>query len=93
MELLRHCYDEATRLLSEYREALDQIADYLYEHETITGKEFMKLFRELTGIQEEKPEETEEEKTTEETAGEAAEASDVEVPETAPEVTDGGADV
>ena len=93
MELLRHCYDEATRLLSEYREALDQIADYLYEHETITGKEFMKLFRELTGIQEEKPEETEEEKTTEETAGEAAEASDVEVSETAPEVTDGGADV
>ena len=61
MELLKDCYDEAARLLAEYREALDKISDYLYEHETITGKEFMKLFRELTGI-EEKPGEEDEQK-------------------------------
>ena len=52
MTMLKDCYDEATRLLSEYREALDKISEYLFEHETITGKEFMKLFRELTGIEE-----------------------------------------
>ena len=50
MEILRDCYDEATRLLTQYRDALDKISDYLFEHETITGKEFMDIFRELTGI-------------------------------------------
>lgn len=44
------CYDKAVALLTENREILDQISDYLYEHETITGKEFMKIFRELKGI-------------------------------------------
>lgn len=58
MALLKDCYDEATRLLEEYRDALDKISDYLFEHETITGKEFMDIFRELTGIAEEKKEET-----------------------------------
>ncbi len=50
--IITSCYDEATRLLKENREILDQISDYLYEHETITGKEFMKIFRELKGIEE-----------------------------------------
>lgn len=50
MALLKSCYDEATRLLDEYRDALDQISEYLFEHETITGKEFMDIFRDLTGI-------------------------------------------
>jgi cell division protease FtsH len=59
MALLKDCYDEASRLLEEYRDALDKISDYLFEHETITGKEFMDIFRELTGIAEEKKEETE----------------------------------
>ena len=36
--------------MTENREALDVISEYLYEHETITGKEFMKLFREVKGI-------------------------------------------
>jgi cell division protease FtsH len=54
MEILKDCYDEATRLLTEYRDALDKISDYLFEHETITGKEFMDIFRELTGIVDEK---------------------------------------
>lgn len=38
------------QLLIENRESLDKISEYLYEHETITGKEFMKIFREIKGI-------------------------------------------
>ena len=45
MELLHYSYEEAKRLLNEHREALDKIADYLIRRETITGKEFMKIFR------------------------------------------------
>ena len=44
--MIHNCYQEAYHLLEENREVLDHIADYLYEHETITGKEFMKIFRE-----------------------------------------------
>ena len=40
MKLLKYSYDEAKRLLSENREALDKIAEFLIERETITGKEF-----------------------------------------------------
>ena len=52
LSIISSCYDEAKRLLAENREILDKISDYLYEHETITGKEFMKIFRELKGIPE-----------------------------------------
>ena len=45
MQLLHYSYEEAKRLLSEHREALDKIAAYLIRRETITGKEFMKIFR------------------------------------------------
>lgn len=45
MELLHRSYDEAKRLIGGHREALDKIADYLIRKETITGKEFMKIFR------------------------------------------------
>lgn len=45
--MITESYNTATRLLEENREVLDQVSDYLYEHETITGKEFMKIFREL----------------------------------------------
>ena len=45
MQLLHYSYEEAKRLLSEHREALDKIAGYLISRETITGKEFMKIFR------------------------------------------------
>lgn len=45
MKLLHWAYEEAKRLLGENREALDKIADYLIQKETITGKEFMKIFR------------------------------------------------
>lgn len=52
LAIINDCYDEAYRMLGENREVLDKISDYLYEHETITGKEFMKIFRELKGIPE-----------------------------------------
>ena len=45
MLLLHDSYEEAKRLLSENRVAMDKIADYLIQKETITGKEFMKIFR------------------------------------------------
>ena len=50
MKMLKQAYAEAKRLLSENREALDKIAAFLIEKETITGKEFMKIFREVKGI-------------------------------------------
>lgn len=45
MKLLHDSYEEAKRLLGEHREALDKISEYLIRKETITGKEFMKIFR------------------------------------------------
>ena len=47
MRMLKSSYEEAKRLLSENRDALDRIAAFLIEKETITGKEFMKIFREV----------------------------------------------
>lgn len=57
MIILKDSYDEAKRLLMENRDALDKIADFLIEKETITGKEFMKIFRKVKGLPEpeEKP--------------------------------------
>ena len=60
MEMLKKAYDEAKSLLNENREALDKIAAFLIEKETITGKEFMKIFREVKGISE--PDESQEKK-------------------------------
>ena len=56
-ELLRECYEKAKKLLAENREAMDRIANYLYEKENITGKQFMALFEnrdpEETSVEEE----------------------------------------
>ena len=52
MHILKVSYEEAKRLLSENREAMDKIAAFLIEKETITGKEFMKIFHEVKGIPE-----------------------------------------
>ncbi|MCD8130547.1 MAG: ATP-dependent zinc metalloprotease FtsH [Lachnospiraceae bacterium] len=60
MKLLKESYQKALDLLKDNREVMDKLAEFLIEKETITGKEFMKIFRELKGIPE--PEETEEEK-------------------------------
>ena len=58
MKILKDSYDEAKRLLSDNKDAMDQIAAFLIDKETITGKEFMKIFRKVKGIPE--PEETKE---------------------------------
>ena len=57
MKLLKKSYDEAKRLLSENRGVMDKIAEFLIQKETITGKEFMKIFHEAKGIEEPKAQE------------------------------------
>lgn len=52
MKILKECYQKAVDLLSGNRDVLDNLAEYLIEHETITGKEFMKIFRKVKGIEE-----------------------------------------
>ncbi len=47
MRILKESYTEAKRLLAENRECLDKIAEFLIEKETITGKEFMEIFRKV----------------------------------------------
>ena len=51
MQILKECYDKAVALLSENREILDKIAEYLFEKETITGKEFMRIYHEVLGVE------------------------------------------
>lgn len=50
MRILKESYEEAKRLLNENREVMDEIAEFLIEKETITGKEFMEIFRRCKGI-------------------------------------------
>ena len=63
MRILKESYDKALELLRENRPVMDKLAAHLLEKETITGKEFMKIFREEKGIpepEENKPENPEE---------------------------------
>ena len=89
MKMLKASYEEAKRLLSANSDALDKIAAFLIEKETITGKEFMKIFREVKEIPE--PEEADGEKKEEQESGrilmkptetQAAEPETVKEPET-----------
>lgn len=50
MKIIKECYAKAEELLRGDREALDKLAEFLIAHETITGKEFMKIFRQVKGI-------------------------------------------
>lgn len=52
LKIITECYNKAYKLLADNRPILDKISDYLYEKETITGKEFMKIFREMKGEEE-----------------------------------------
>ena len=52
MKILSECHQMAKELLEGNRDALDQLAAFLIEHETITGKEFMKIYRKVQGIEE-----------------------------------------
>ena len=98
MKILKDSYEEAKRLLSENRDAMDQIAAFLIEKETITGKEFMKIFRQVKGIPEPGEEQAENspvpaeetsEVTSEQTSGQKEEAEEAvpaaEAQETIPE--------
>ncbi len=64
MRVLKEAYEEAKRLLNENRDALDKIAEFLIEKETITGAEFMKIFRQVKGIPEPKDNDEKSERIT-----------------------------
>ena len=72
VNMLKTAYDKAKELLSENREIMDKLAAYLIEKETITGKEFMEIFRREKGI----PEPEEEKKETGEEAESVTAGSD-----------------
>jgi len=76
MKVLKDAYDKALTLIGENMDALDEISAYLLEKETITGKEFMKIFNRVKGIEE--PSETAAEEKSEEPAETAAEKEAVE---------------
>jgi cell division protease FtsH len=59
LSIITSSYQKAMEMLAENREILDKISEYLYEKETITGKEFMKIFREMKGIPEPEEEKVE----------------------------------
>ena len=52
MKILEQCYEEAENIIRENLDALESIGEYLFEEETISGKQFMKLYREVKGIPE-----------------------------------------
>ena len=76
MKLLHDSYKKAKKLLKENREIMDKLATHLIEKETITGKEFMKIFRKEKGI----PEPKEDEKETERFKDKKEETVSVEKP-------------
>ena len=78
MKILKECYDRALKIISENREVLDKIAEYLIENETITGKQFMKIYNEVMGIEEPKVNQTEEKDVVEKTEDTEVEASEPE---------------
>lgn len=71
-DMLKESYEQALDLLRENREVMDKLAEFLIEKETITGKEFMKIFREIKGIPE--PEEKKEESVSDKAEQEETEA-------------------
>ncbi|MCR5792231.1 MAG: ATP-dependent zinc metalloprotease FtsH [Lachnospiraceae bacterium] len=77
-KLLKDCYDEAEQMIREHRDALDKLAEFLIEKETITGKEFLEIFEEVEpGVitpkkeEEKQASETDAEAKTEDAADEA----------------------
>ncbi len=80
MQILKDSYEKAKALLSENRDILDKIAAYLIEKETITGKEFMEIYRREKGLPD-----PAEEKASEEKAEDKSEAKPEENSENAPE--------
>ena len=73
MKLLKESYDKALELLRENRQLMDKLAEYLIEKETITGKEFMKIYRQEKGIPEPEEEKKEEKAKDSHSSGETLE--------------------
>ncbi len=71
VNLLKESYEKALELLRENRELMDKLAEFLIEKETITGKEFMQIFRKEKGLPE--PEEKEDKKSDEKSEAECKE--------------------
>ena len=70
MQILKDAYEEALQMLRENRDVMDKIAAYLIEKETITGKEFMRIFREAKGL----PESQEDKKASKDSESDVKEA-------------------
>ncbi len=69
MRFLSTCYDKAKEILSKHRETLDKLAAYLFEKETINGKEFMDIYNkteEIPIVSKEEEKEKDEDKEKEE---------------------------
>ncbi|SOY28762.1 ATP-dependent zinc metalloprotease FtsH 4 [Acetatifactor muris] len=95
VEILKESYDKALNLLRDNRDVMDKLAEFLIEKETITGKEFMEIFRKEKGL----PEPEEKDEASEEAGSKAIpEAEHVQTAgdhtesESAPEVQAGEAD-
>lgn len=71
MRILKECYQEALELLSANRDVMDKLAAHLIEKETITGKEFMRIYREIKGLPQEEEAKTEQASPKAEEAGSA----------------------
>ena len=82
MKLLRDSYKQAKKLLKENREIMDKLAAHLIEKETITGKEFMKIYRKEKGIPEPEEDETAGKKDGEKTQEKLTDAPKAETPVT-----------
>lgn len=76
LSIINSSYAEAMKLLDENREILDSISDYLYEKETITGKEFMKMFRDMKGLPDQDEENKEQEATQNDAQKDVTSATD-----------------
>lgn len=76
LSIINSSYAEAMKLLDENREILDSISDYLYEKETITGKEFMKMFRDMKGLPDPDDENKEQEATQNDAQKDVTSATD-----------------
>jgi cell division protease FtsH len=76
LSIINSSYAEAMKLLDENREILDSISDYLYEKETITGKEFMKMFRDMKGLPDPDEENKEQEATQNDAQKDVTSATD-----------------
>ena len=76
LSIINSSYAEAMKLLNENREILDSISDYLYEKETITGKEFMKMFRDMKGLPDPDEENKEQEATQNDAQKDVTSATD-----------------